>query len=99
MNWKKLTTFNFDWTLIAFGYIAIKSSIVRGIHWAEVFGIVIVLCIYYLRSLIPQRKTLVQYEEDFFGMLKDMDSKIKLLNQELSNIKLMLGVRKERGLK
>jgi len=73
-------------------YIAIKSFIVPTILWSEILGIAIVLVVHYAKRLIPEQKTLVSYEDDFFSEIKRLREEVSQQRRELSDMKLISGL-------
>lgn len=80
------------WTHFALLYIAIKPFIVPTITWSETLGIVLVLVVHYAKALIPEQKTLVSYDEDFFGEIKRLRKEVGDLKSELNGLKLVGGL-------
>lgn len=98
-EWTRKLATNLRLTHCVLTYIAIKSIFVPTIHWSEILGIAIVLAVHYVKALIPEQKTLVSYEEDFFEELKRLREEVSIQRTELNNMKLASGILKSRPVK
>lgn len=88
MNRIKQFFLSVELTHIALAYISGRALFAQTILWSEILGIVIVLAVHYVKALIPGRKTLVQYEDDFLQMMQDFREEQAKMRNELNNLHL-----------